>query len=152
LLAYLLEWLPETQPHSRSPGNDAPMSVKVVSAKKTKVLRRVIHRLMFADEFLIRLNRKYNFEVLERHQADRMDVTEIVAREKGWRGKTILIECKAKEKITLKDFLHFNKRFDDYYERNSRIIGIFAYRGKLDHAIKDYIERSKVPIYLEPFR
>ena len=107
---------------------------------------------MFEDEVLNRPKMKYNFEILEKRHRDRIGETDIVAKEKGWRGKTILIECKAKEKITLKDFLHFNKKFDKYYDKNSRVVGIFAYRGKLDHDIRDCIEKTKAPIYLEPFR
>jgi hypothetical protein len=122
------------------------------AAKKEKGLRNVIHGLMFEDEVLNRLKRKYNFEILEKRHRDRIGETDIVAKEKGWRGKIVLIECKAKEKITLKDFLHFNKKFDRYYDKNSRVVGIFAYRGKLDHDIRDYIEKTEVPIYLEPFR
>jgi hypothetical protein len=122
------------------------------AAKKEKGLRSVIHGLMFEDEVLNRLKAKYNFEILEKRHRDRIGETDIVAKEKGWRGKIILIECKAKEKITLKDFLHFNKKFDKYYERNSRLLGIFAYRGRLDHDVRDFIEKTGVPIYLEPFR
>jgi hypothetical protein len=64
----------------------------------------------------------------------------------------VLIECKARKKISLKEFLRFKKALDRYHAQDSKVEGIFAYREELDRDVKPYIEDTGVPITLERFR
>jgi Holliday junction resolvase-like predicted endonuclease len=131
----------------------------VISAKKhekvTRSLLSNIRGMSFEQEVATRLRKKYAIEILEfRHKTLRHEI-DIVAREKGrWggRGHLVLIECKARKKISLKEFLRFKKALDRYRAQDSKAEGIFAYRGELDRDVKPYIKDTRVPIMLERFK
>lgn len=74
---------------------------------------------------------KQGYRIMSRRRFPFGEV-DLVAEKTGWRGHKLLIECKHKEKISLKDFVHFVHKFT----RSNADAGVFAYRGDLDPDIK----------------
>jgi Holliday junction resolvase-like predicted endonuclease len=67
------------------------------------------------------------------------EVDIIATKRKHLLGKEILfVECKDKEKITVKDFIRFVKKFESFLRKEPDAKGLFAYRGNLEEDAKIY--------------
>ena len=81
------------------------------------------------------------YRTKQRKRTTKQEIDLVCEKDLGWRGKEIvMIECKNKEKVTIKDFIKFCKNFRKFinrYEPNYyQVNGVFYYTGKLDSDIR----------------
>lgn len=111
----------------------------VVSARKAEKKFRGIDAAYRGSEYEKKVAKvlvhKYNVEITDFNWKVRNMEFDIVAKEKRFRGREILVECKDREKsqVTIKDFVRFREKFEKIAQYNKGIKGIFAYRGKKEH-------------------
>ncbi|MEM3419679.1 MAG: YraN family protein [Nitrososphaerota archaeon] len=82
-----------------------------------------------------------DYKISHRKRGRYGEVDIIATKRKHLFGKEILfVECKDKEKITLKDFVHFVKKFEAFLRKEPNAKGLFVYRGELDKDAKAYYD------------
>ncbi|MEM4466294.1 MAG: YraN family protein [Nitrososphaerota archaeon] len=89
-------------------------------------------------------NQGYSIKKL-RQRSKKFGEVDIIAIKYGLFGRVkevLFVECKDKDKVSLKDFHRFVRKFSKFLEREPKASGIFIYRGELEKDVKDYYENT----------
>ncbi len=81
------------------------------------------------------------YRIKQRKRTTKQELDLVCDIDLKWgRNEIVLIECKNKTKVTIKDFIKFCKNFRKFITRNEQnynyVKGVFYYTGKLDKDIR----------------
>lgn len=118
------------------------------SERRIKGYRSYVKGIEFERKVLNWLSDQgYNVRKL-RQRSKRLGEIDIIAEKLGFMGRkkeVLFVECKDKEKVSLKDFHRFVAKFTKFLEREPKAYGMFIYRGELEKDVKDYYENTLDP-------
>lgn len=109
---------------------------------------KALERGLFFEDRVLNWLVNEGYVIKGKRRKGRFGEVDIIA-EKEERGflrttyEVLFVECKHKQKITLKDFQHFVSKFENFLNREPYAYGLFAYRGELDKDIRRYYNQLR---------
>ena len=118
---------------------------KGVVERKIRGYKSALKGLDFERKVMEYLSKKGYTIKSSRKRTKAYGEIDIIAFKEGWffnPDEYLVVECKDKDRVTLNDFVKFVAKLRRYAsrKRDADVYGLFAYRGKLDPQIKEYIQ------------